>query len=91
MTKHLNIYVYGLVQGVFFRASTMAAAIRLGVKGFIRNGAESNSVYIEAEGEDETLKQFVDWCYMGPVKAEVEKVVTEEGPMKNYSNFVIQR
>jgi acylphosphatase len=78
------------VQGVFYRASAAAAAINLDVKGLARN-EQDGSVYIEAEGEEDALKKFVDWCQIGPPRAEVERVVTEEGEMKNYSNFVGQR
>jgi acylphosphatase len=90
MVKHLNIYVYGRVQGVFYRATAMETANTLGVKGFARN-EEDGSVYIEAEGEDDILKKFIDWCYKGPVRASVERVLTEQSDMKNYSNFVVQR
>jgi acylphosphatase len=90
MVKHLNIRVYGRVQGVFYRANAMEAANKTGVKGFARN-EKDGSVYIEAEGEEIALKNFVDWCYDGPARASVERVVTEESDMKNYSNFVVQR
>jgi acylphosphatase len=90
MVKHFNIYVYGRVQGVFYRATAMEIATNLGIKGFARNERDE-SVYIEAEGEEERLIEFIDWCYIGPPRAKVEKVVKEEGAMKNYSSFVIYR
>lgn len=34
MAKHLNIHVYGRVQGVFYRASAMEIANKLDIKGF---------------------------------------------------------
>ncbi|MBI2506744.1 MAG: acylphosphatase [Candidatus Colwellbacteria bacterium] len=36
-TRHLNIRVFGQVQGVFFRDSTRRKAEELGIKGFARN------------------------------------------------------
>jgi len=90
MVKHLNIKIYGSVQGVFYRANAMETANTLGIKGFARN-ENDGSVYIEAEGESDVLKKFIEWCYMGPVRASVERVLKEEGDMKNYSNFVVQR
>lgn len=56
--KHLNIKIYGQVQGVFFRASAKEEAEKLGVKIFPRNETDG-SVFIEAEGEEEKLKKFV--------------------------------
>lgn len=90
MAKHLNIQVYGRVQGVFYRASAMEIANKLDIKGFARN-EKDGSVYMEGEGEEIALKKFIDWCYEGPARASVESVTTEESGMKNYSNFVIQK
>jgi len=47
--KHLNITVKGVVQGVFFRASTKDQADQLGICGLVRN-EQDGSVYVEAEG-----------------------------------------
>lgn len=90
MIKHLNIRVYGRVQGVFYRATALEIATNLGLKGFVRNERDE-SVYIEAEGEEEKLNEFIDWCHIGPMRAKVEKVLTEEGKIKNYSNFELVR
>ena len=35
--KHVNIKIYGRVQGVFFRANTKEKAIKLNLKGFVSN------------------------------------------------------
>ena len=32
-----HVYISGIVQGVFFRASTLRVAKQLGLKGFVRN------------------------------------------------------
>lgn len=90
MLKHLNISVYGRVQGVFYRASAMDAADQLNIKGFARN-EKDGTVYIEAEGEEDDLREFVSWCYKGPAKAKVDRVATEEASMKNFTKFSIDR
>jgi acylphosphatase len=88
MMKHLTITITGKVQGVFFRASTKAVADQLGVKGFVCNKADG-SVYAEAEGDDFSLDEFLNWCGEGPDKARVEKVEVVEGELKNYRNFEV--
>jgi acylphosphatase len=88
--KCLSIKVSGKVQGVFFRASTEDVAKQLGIKGFVRN-EKGGSVYIEAEGDDEILKQFVDWCSQGPPQAFVEEIIINESPVQNFSKFEIKR
>lgn len=86
MTKHLNIKIYGLVQGVFFRTTTKEQADKLGLTGFTENKSDG-SVYIEAEGEENQLNQFIKWCNQGPVMASVEKVVVTEDKLNNFSRF----
>jgi acylphosphatase len=86
--KHLNLTVYGKVQGVFFRAATKAVADQLKIKGFVKNQSDG-TVYIEAEGDDFSLESFTEWCHEGPENAIVEKVDITEGETKNYRNFEI--
>jgi len=88
MRKHLNIKIYGRVQGVLFRYSAKQKAKESGIKGFVRNELDG-TVYIEAEGEEENLKQFLDWCHKGPFFASVKKVEVKESDIKNFDDFVI--
>jgi len=90
MKKHLKIRVHGKVQGVYFRASAVDKAHIYSVAGFTRNEPDG-TVYIEAEGEEESLKSFIEWCHIGPPRALVEKVLIEEGELKNYQNFITVR
>lgn len=78
------------MQGVFFRASTKETADRLNIHGFVRNEPDG-SVYVEAEGDEQQLRQFTEWCSRGPARANVEKIEITEGPLKNYSGFIIER
>jgi acylphosphatase len=86
--KHLNICVSGKVQGVFFRASTKEQADQLGIKGFVRN-EPNGDVYIEAEGDEEKLKIFSDWCRRGPNLACVDSFKAEEADLKKFIRFEI--
>lgn len=88
MKQHINIKIYGLVQGVFFRATAKEQADKLGITGFVENKPNS-SVYIEAEGEENNLNKFVKWCNKGPSMARVEKVIVTEDKLKNFSNFEV--
>lgn len=88
MKKHLDIKIYGKVQGIFFRATAREQAEKLRIKGFARNESDG-SVYIEAEGEKENLDKFIEWCHQGPTLANVEKAEVTEGPLKNFSQFEV--
>lgn len=90
MRKHYNITVAGRVQGVFFRASTKTSADHLDIHGFVKN-LPDGTVYIEAEGEEEDLKKFLEWCSQGPKAARVDSCKVAESGMKNFSGFEIAR
>lgn len=86
----VSIRVTGKVQGVFFRASTKEKAIELGVMGTVRNERDG-SVFIEAEGEEEILNQFISWCKIGPPHSVVTEVKIEEAKPKHFHTFEIVR
>lgn len=88
MKKHFNINVYGLVQGIFFRATAKEEAEKLGITGFAENKSDG-SVYIEAEGEEQSLNKFIKWCNKGPSMAEIEKVIVTDNKLKNFSSFEV--
>jgi acylphosphatase len=90
MKRHYNIIVSGRVQGVFYRASTKQMADLLGVKGFVLNLSDG-TVYIEAEGEEEVLVKFIQWCHHGPDRAEVTHVTVNEGELKGFEVFESRR
>ena len=87
--KHLNIKIYGQVQGVSFRYYTREQALVLGITGFVRNEPD-NSIYISAEGEENNLQEFLKWCYQGPSSAKVDKVEVKESKVKKYDKFEIK-
>jgi acylphosphatase len=86
--KHLNITISGRVQGVGFRFSALKAANLYGIKGHVKNLANGD-VYIEAEGNDEQLNQFISWCYIGASYAKVENIDIEEDKLKGLKFFDI--
>ena len=67
----VHLLVSGLVQGVFYRQSTVDEARRLGVAGWVRNLADGR-VEVEAEGEKGALEGLVAFCRRGPPAARVD-------------------
>ena len=88
MVNHLNIHVYGRVQGVFFRSNMEAKARELKLAGFVRNEPDG-SVYIEAEGEEKALEELLNWCKDGVQSARVERVESTKGKITNSRDFKI--
>lgn len=73
--KQVHCVVMGRVQGVFFRATTQREARRLALTGWVRNRPDG-SVEVVAEGDDDTLRDFVGWVQRGPSSARVDRVET---------------
>lgn len=90
MKKHFTIRISGVVQGVYFRASTREKAEALKITGFVRNEPDGR-VYIEAEGDESDLDAFIRWCHRGPAHAFVEKCEVQSGAVKGFGSFTIQR
>ncbi|KAL3141006.1 hypothetical protein ABBQ32_005520 [Trebouxia sp. C0010 RCD-2024] len=68
-----NFEVFGKVQGVFFRASTIDKAKKLGVVGHVEN-TSSGTVTGEVQGGKEPVSQMKDWLQnTGPSGATIEK------------------
>lgn len=90
MIKHIKIKVYGKVQGVFFRVSAKKEAQEFEVVGFAEN-LPDGSVYIEAEGKEEALRNFLEWCKVGPTEARVLEVNHEfSDKLQNFKTFTIK-
>ncbi len=86
---HYDIKVFGRVQGVGYRAFALRIARSFGLKGYVRN-MRDGSVYIEAEGTQEILDQFISQCKAGPGWAHVEKVIKSEAPVQSYKEFSVK-
>ncbi|MFK7771070.1 MAG: acylphosphatase [Saprospiraceae bacterium] len=86
--KCVQIQVSGKVQGVWFRASTQRKANELNIKGIVKN-LSNGDVYIEAEGEENILEDFVKWCHQGSDHSRVDNVTTSELKSKSFEDFKI--
>ena len=86
--KRYVVKITGKVQGVFFRDTARHAATELGLSGFARNEPDG-SVYIEVEGEERDLNQFLKWCPQGSELSEVESVKHSEHEPAGHQGFEI--
>ena len=76
-----RLHITGRVQGVAFRASTVATAWELGLSGWVANRADG-SVEAVAEGDDAAVTALVRWCHHGPPAARVDHVEVIDEPVQ---------
>ncbi len=88
----MRVFVTGLVQGVFFRASTATKAEEIGeITGYVQN-LQDGRVEVLAEGEKEKIEKLRQWLLEGPPYARVDKIdVSYETPTGNEPAFTIRR
>ncbi len=79
--KTVKVIVSGRVQGVWFRASTRSQAVKLGIKGYVRNMPDGNVEFV-AEGDDAAVDRLIAWARMGPPAAKVNNLHLEVLPYR---------
>ncbi|MBI3596717.1 MAG: acylphosphatase [Nitrospirae bacterium] len=85
-----EILVSGRVQGVYYRAFTQEAALRLGLTGFCRNLPDGR-VEVVAEGDREVIETLIDQLRIGPPRARVEDIQVNWKPAeKSFKDFSIR-
>jgi acylphosphatase len=90
-TRRATLRIHGKVQGVFFRESSRAEAVRLGLTGWVRN-REDGTVEAVVEGAPAPLEDFVRWCHRGPPSARVSQVERSDGePSGEFRTFTVER
>jgi acylphosphatase len=90
MKTCINVKISGIVQGVWFRASTKQKAEQLGITGWVKNTPDGN---VEAvfEGDEDIIKEMLQWCQQGPPHARVENVeVKNQDSINGFDNFSIK-
>lgn len=88
--KKVSATIHGRVQGVSFRFFAQKKALELGLSGWVRNESDG-TVSLEAEGEPEKLKEFLEWCQSGSPAAEVAEIERQfSDEMKGFEDFEIR-
>ena len=86
----LQAIVYGMVQGVFFRAFVSRVAGELDLTGYVRN-RPGGSVEVNAEGDRGKLEELVSHLEVGSPSAVVERVDTNWSEYSgSYSGFRVK-
>ena len=87
MKKEVYCIVHGDVQGVFFRQFAKEKADSFGIFGYVKN-MNDGTVEVVAQGEENTLKTFLESISAGPENAQVESLNVMWGKVEEeYTKF----
>jgi len=87
----VQLTIRGRVQGVYYRASMLQEAQKLGLTGWVRN-CRDGSVEALAQGTREQLEYLISWCWLGPPGAKVTQIdVQWQAAQKSEREFSIRR
>lgn len=82
--------VSGRVQGVGYRYFAQQTALRLGIRGWVRN-LPAGDVEIHAEAAESVLAEFREALKRGPRMAEVSRVIEETASItEQFSSFHVK-
>lgn len=75
--RRTHVWISGRIQGVFFRANTRRKAMDLNLKGWVKNLGDGR-VEAVIEGEDQAVKEMLEFLQKGPFGAKITKLETKE-------------
>jgi len=87
--RRINIFIYGYIQGVFFRANIKELALRLKINGWVRNNLDG-AVEAVFEGDDKDIEKMLSYCNKGPVGSKVDKVNVKEEEVEYERGFEVK-
>lgn len=85
-TAYRHLIISGKVQGVYYRASMVEEAKKLGVAGWVRNRRDG-TVEAMLAGAGPAVAALLAWARRGPAGARVDHIQVELGDEEDYSGF----
>jgi len=85
-----HVIISGDVQGVSFRYYTKQKARSLEIRGWVKN-LPSGEVEAVFEGNEDKIKEMIEWCKKGPWLSKVNNLKVEFSDYKGeFENFEIR-
>lgn len=90
MKKTVRVYIFGIVQGVFFRNFIKENAVKLNVKGYVRN-KDDGSIEIWLEGNSGDVNKMIEICKTGPKNSMIKRLDIIDEHFQGMKNFKVLR
>jgi len=85
---HYDITIKGKVYSVGYRKFVRQMANKYNISGYVKYN-EDYSVHIEAEGEPEKLKDFMEGCRQGTNFTQIDELKFDEFDVERFHGFKI--
>jgi acylphosphatase len=85
---HFNITMSGKFYKIGYRLHAANQANNLNIKGFVQR-VGNNTIYIEAEGVEKNVENYINWCKNNLPWTKMELFSTELSDFRNYKYFQI--
>jgi len=87
-----RVFISGFVQGVGYRRFVKHNAVKLGLKGWVKN-LPDNRVEAVLQGGMEDVRKMILICKKGPFLSEIKDIVVdwEKGSLGKFTSFEILR
>ena len=87
MKRHVQVVVNGQVVNKGFRLYALMGSATYRIRGNVKQ--VSDSVIIEAEGEENDVNAFIQYCRIGPPSSMIESLNINEKRIVGYDDFKI--
>jgi acylphosphatase len=87
MEKHVQFVIKGRVENTGFRFYALRGANRFQIRGEVSQ--KTDSIVIDAEGDDAALAEFKQWCRKGSEGSIIENFCSTEKELSGYDEFRI--
>jgi acylphosphatase len=85
-----EIIISGRVQGVGYRYFVFQKATEMGITGWVKNSVDGG-VIIVVQGIEAELKTFIDYLYLGPTRARIDRILTNKMQLLTvFNNFSVK-
>jgi len=88
MKKAIKVFIFGTVQGVFFRSFLKEKAEKLNLKGYVRN-KEDGSLEAWFEGDSEKVDEMLELCKKGPEQSIIKRLDIVEENLQDMKEFKV--
>jgi len=90
MKKAVRVYIFGTVQGIFFRKFIKSEADKLNIKGYVRN-KEDGSLEAWFEGNSGNVDKIVEISKQGPKHSVIKRLDIVDESVHGFKEFKVLR